>query len=215
MNFEQAPEQPDLRTPRLSQKHTNRLTIIGIILTIAGIGLFAYFVYSVGVGEIVNNISRFGIDGFAIILALYFLRICMRSAAWTMSVYEPYFLKMKDARAALETRHNAIIALSAHAHALFRPVVAGYEQVLAQLIRGKTKDLRTRMANIEVYRGTVLHRMDDIGNYLNWYEATQLGARSDAFEGFLRAAREAEKDTRKPSSTEAIAQYLDALQKEF
>jgi hypothetical protein len=97
VNFEQAPEQPDLRTPRLSQKHTNRLTIIGIILTIAGIGLFAYFVYSVGVGEIVNNISRFGIDGFVIILALYFLRICMRSAAWTMSVYEPYFLKMKDA----------------------------------------------------------------------------------------------------------------------
>jgi len=134
----------------------------------------------------------------------------------TFSLTEfPVFLKMKDARAALETRHNAIIALSAHAHALFRPVVAGYEQVLAQLIRGKTKDLRTRMANIEVYRGTVLHRMDDIGNYLNWYEATQLGARSDAFEGFLRAAREAEKDTRKPSSTEAIAQYLDALQKEF
>ena len=84
MNFEQAPEQPDLRTPRLSQKHTNRLTIIGIVLTLAGIGLFAYFVYSVGVGEIVNNISRFGIDGFAIILAFYFLRICMRSAAWTL-----------------------------------------------------------------------------------------------------------------------------------
>jgi hypothetical protein len=70
VNFEQAPEQPDLRTPRLSQKHTNRLTIIGIVLTVAGIGLFAYFVYSVGVGEIVNNISRFGIDGFGIILAL-------------------------------------------------------------------------------------------------------------------------------------------------
>ncbi len=97
MNFEQAPEQSDLRRPRLSQRHTNRLTILGIILTFAGIGLFAYFVYSVGVGEIVNNISRFGVDGFAIILALYFLRICMRSAAWTLSVYEPYFLKLKDA----------------------------------------------------------------------------------------------------------------------
>jgi hypothetical protein len=134
----------------------------------------------------------------------------------TFSLTEfPDFLKIKDARAALAARHDAVIALSARANALFRPVVAGYEQVLAMLIRGKTKDLRTRMANIEVYRGTVLHRMDDIGNYLNWYEATQLGARSDAFEGFLRAAREAEKDTRKPSSTEAIAQYLDALQKEF
>ena len=96
MNLEQAPEQSDLRTPRLSQKHTNRLTIIGIILTVVGIGLFAYFVYSVGVGEIVNNISRFGFDGFAIILALYFLRICMRASAWSLSVYEPYVLRMKD-----------------------------------------------------------------------------------------------------------------------
>ena len=97
MNFEQAPEQPDLRTPRLSQKHTNRLTIIGIVLTIGGIGLFAYFVYAVGVGEIAANIDRFGTAGFAVILAVYFLRICARAGAWTLSVYEPYKLRMKDA----------------------------------------------------------------------------------------------------------------------
>ncbi|MEO8573222.1 MAG: lysylphosphatidylglycerol synthase domain-containing protein, partial [Pyrinomonadaceae bacterium] len=101
MNFEQAPEQPDIRTPRLSAKQTNRLTILGIILTIGGIALFAYFVYAVGVGEIAANIDKFGIAGFAVILAVYFLRICARAAAWTLSVYEPYKLRMKDAIAAV------------------------------------------------------------------------------------------------------------------
>jgi hypothetical protein len=96
VNFEPAPEQPELRAPRLSAKHTNRLTILGIILTIGGVGLFAYFIYSVGIGEIVANIGRFGLDGFAVIVAVYFVRICSRAAAWKLSVYEPYALRMKD-----------------------------------------------------------------------------------------------------------------------
>lgn len=97
VNFEQAPIDPDIRTPRLSAKHTNRLTILGIVLTIGGIALFAYFVYAVGIGEIVANIGRFGIAGFAVILAVHFLRICARAAAWKLSVYGPYALRMKDA----------------------------------------------------------------------------------------------------------------------
>ncbi len=96
MNLEQAPEQPELRTPRLSAKHTYRLTILGIALTIGGIALFAYFVYAVGVGEIVANIERFGVAGFAVIVGIYFLRICARAGAWKLSVYEPYTLRMKD-----------------------------------------------------------------------------------------------------------------------
>ena len=96
MNLEQAPEQPDLRRPRLSAKHTNRLTILGIFLTVGGIALFAYFVYAVGMGEIVANIGRFGVAGFAVIVAVYFVRICARAGAWALSVYEPYSLRMKD-----------------------------------------------------------------------------------------------------------------------
>lgn len=96
MNFEQAPKDPDFRTPRLSAKHTSRLTIIGAILTIGGISLFSYFVYAVGVSEIIANIDRFGFAGFAVILAIYFLRICARAGAWTLSVYAPYSLRMKD-----------------------------------------------------------------------------------------------------------------------
>ena len=97
MNFEPAPNDPSFRRPSLSAKHTNRLTILAVILTAAGIALFAYFVYAVGVDEIVANIRQFGFAGFAVILGIYFLRICTRATAWTLSVYEPYSLSMKDA----------------------------------------------------------------------------------------------------------------------
>ncbi len=66
------------------------------MLTLCGIALFSYFVYAVGVGEIAANVSRFGLVGFGVIVCIYFCRICLRSAAWTLSVYEPYSLRMKD-----------------------------------------------------------------------------------------------------------------------
>ena len=101
MNFEPAPIDPDIPRTRLSPKHKSRLTALGIVLTAGGIALFAYFVYAVGVDEIVGNIQQFGLAGFAVILGIYFLRICCRAGAWTMSVYEPYNLRMKDAVSAV------------------------------------------------------------------------------------------------------------------
>ena len=92
INVEKAGGNPQ----RISPKHINRLKVFGLFLTLIGIGLFSYFVYSVGVNEIAGNVQRFGIAGFAIILATYFARICMRGAAWKLSVYAPYSLRLKD-----------------------------------------------------------------------------------------------------------------------
>lgn len=39
---------------------------------------------------------RFGVAGFAVILAIYFGRICTRAFAWKLSVHEPYSLSIKD-----------------------------------------------------------------------------------------------------------------------
>ena len=66
------------------------------LLTIFGIGLFALLIYSVGFHEIVEGIGRFGFAGFAVILAIYFVRITARSLAWKLSVYSPYYLSLRD-----------------------------------------------------------------------------------------------------------------------
>jgi len=83
-------------TAQTSATKYNRLKIAAVVLTLAGAGLFSYFIYSVGVSEIVDGISRFGAAGFAVILALYFLRIGVRAYAWTLSVHEPYSLTLRD-----------------------------------------------------------------------------------------------------------------------
>jgi hypothetical protein len=91
-NVENAPPRP----PPISEKHYNRLKMIGLVLTVGGIALFCYFVWSVGLTELLGNIEKFGFAGFAVILALYFARILTRATAWTLSVYQPYELSLKD-----------------------------------------------------------------------------------------------------------------------
>lgn len=75
---------------------SGRLKAAAVAATILGIGLFAYFIYAVGVGEILEGIERFGFLGFALIMSLYFIRILSRSLAWKLCVHEPYSLRMRD-----------------------------------------------------------------------------------------------------------------------
>ena len=96
MSLEPTVENTTIKPQRISAKHVNRLKVLGAVLTLAGVGLFSYFVYSVGLDEILKNIQKFGIAGFAIILVLYFIRIVLRGEAWKLSVYEPYSLSIRD-----------------------------------------------------------------------------------------------------------------------
>lgn len=88
-------ENTGVRPTPIQSKHYNRLKLLGVLLTSGGIVLFCYFVWSVGVREIVGNIEKFGIAGFAAILAIYFVRITMRATAWKLSVYQPYSLSLR------------------------------------------------------------------------------------------------------------------------
>ena len=101
MNPETQTENQGFETPQISSKNKGRLKIVGIVLTLAGVSLFSYFVYTVGFSEILNNVERFGIVGFAVILGLYFVRICVRAGAWSLSVHEPYTLKVRHAAKAV------------------------------------------------------------------------------------------------------------------
>lgn len=86
---------PKPATP--AQRRFIRLKLTAVVLTLFGIGLFGYFIYSVGFGEIIDGIERFGIAGFAVILLLYLGRIYVRSYAWHLSVHEPDKLRLRDA----------------------------------------------------------------------------------------------------------------------
>ena len=91
----QGPDQGE-NQPRINAKNATRLKVLGTVLTVGGLFLFGYFVYSTGVDEIAANIANFGWLGFGVILALYAARITMRGLAWKLSVYDPYHLGLKD-----------------------------------------------------------------------------------------------------------------------
>ena len=89
-------EQNKSNSVKSNRRHLNRLKIAAVLFTLGGIGLFAYFIYSVGIGEILTGIENIGFDGFAIILIIYFLRILCRAIAWRLSVFDPHKLDLKD-----------------------------------------------------------------------------------------------------------------------
>ncbi len=123
------------------------------------------------------------------------------------------FLKLPAARAAMAARQKEMVALSAQTNPLFRPIIAEYDEVFSLLARGKTRRIAERLEAIAEFRASVLHRMDKIADYLNWYEATQFGTRTNDFDSFLKAAREVTRvETRR---NDPIARYLDALEKEY
>lgn len=82
--------------PVIPTARFSRLKIAAAVLTLFGLILFGYFVYAVGFWEIVEGIERFGVVGFGVILANYFLRICTRAWAWKLAVHEPDHLAMSD-----------------------------------------------------------------------------------------------------------------------
>jgi hypothetical protein len=123
------------------------------------------------------------------------------------------FIKLPASREVLRARQTALVALSARANALFRPVIAEYEQIVMLLSRGKSRGVDQRLAKAESYRQEVLRRLAQIEDYMNWFEATQLGIRSDAFDSYLKTAAEiAEQENR---ASDQITRYLDQLEREL
>jgi hypothetical protein len=82
--------------PQTKRTYFTRLHVAGLLLTIFGIGLFSYFIYSVGLDDLTARVDRFGLVGFGLILGLHFFRVCARAFSWKLSVHEPYELAMRD-----------------------------------------------------------------------------------------------------------------------
>lgn len=96
MNTDTKVPESKFQVPSSKSKHINRLKIAAVLFTILGIGLFIYFVATVGFHEILLGVGKIGFDGFAAILIIYFLRILIRATSWKLSVYAPYKLSVRD-----------------------------------------------------------------------------------------------------------------------
>ena len=75
---------------------SKRFTPFGIIFTILGIALFAYFVKKAGLAEIWTDIKQLG-AGFLLVMLVSSARPIVRSAAWTQTFQGEHRLRFRDA----------------------------------------------------------------------------------------------------------------------
>lgn len=122
------------------------------------------------------------------------------------------YLKLTASRPLLTANQAAVLTLSAQANALYRGIVAEYEQIFGLLARGKTHGLKDRLTRLGSIRESLLRRRSEIADYLNWFEATQMHANEHAFDGYIKAANAL---STAPSRNDPITRYLDEIAQEL
>ncbi|MEA3210025.1 MAG: hypothetical protein QOE70_3082 [Chthoniobacter sp.] len=123
------------------------------------------------------------------------------------------YLKLPASRQVIARQQVALAGLSARANGLLRPVVAEYQEVCALLARGKTHGVAARLEQAAQLRTAVVRRAEEIADYLNWFEATQMGSRSHAFDNYLKTANELSEQDRQ--HRDPVAGYLDELERQY
>jgi hypothetical protein len=121
------------------------------------------------------------------------------------------FAKAPGATAALNVLSVRLLGLEADGSPLMREVVAAYQGLVVDLARHQSTHLKERLAALTAYRSKLLDHMDQIADYLNWYEATQRTQASGAFDEYIRTADEIDTDIQ-PHRTDAITKYMDSVE---
>ncbi len=125
------------------------------------------------------------------------------------------YLKNPASRTLLKQTATALSALGATAHPLFRPIIYEYQLIASNLARGKTRRITARLNAATKYRELVLQKMDQIADYMNWFEATRVPTRSTAFDDYLKSARDLTATDTGVRRDDAISRYLDQMSEQY
>ena len=120
------------------------------------------------------------------------------------------FVKLPQARTILANAASGLQALTAQADPLYRPITGEYHAIVEELQRGKTRHVDVRLKNIAKYREMISTRTEQVADYLNWFEATQMVTRSNSFEDYMKTANELSDDA--PKRDDLISKYLDDIE---
>jgi hypothetical protein len=118
-----------------------------------------------------------------------------------------------DEKAAVTQMSQALLLLVGTAHPVVRPAAREYQQIAALLARGKRRGIAKRLSHLEVTRKELAARMEEIDDYMNWFEATQMESQSGAFSDYLKAATQSQISP--PRRRDPLSIYLDALADHF
>jgi len=115
-----------------------------------------------------------------------------------------------EEKVAVNRMSQGLLLLVGTAHPVLRPVAREYQQIAAQLLRGKRRGIAKRVLYLTGTRKELAARMGDIDDYMNWFEATQMENQSGAFSDYLKAANQSQVSA--PRRRDLLSVYLDALE---
>jgi len=114
---------------------------------------------------------------------------------------------------ALNELSQNLVLFTIRANPVMRPIVREYQQIAALLARGKRKRIIERLARLQMTHTKLVARMNDVNDYMNWFEATQSNSRSGVFADYLKAAGDSQIPA--PRRRDALSVYLDSLAEQF
>lgn len=121
------------------------------------------------------------------------------------------FIRLPEHALVLNGLSENLMVLGVRANPVCRPIVLEYQEIAALLARGKTHGIRRRLAQLKSAREMLMTRVQQMDDYMNWFEATQSHGRSGRFVGYLKTTDEAANVRRH----DAISVYLDSLESQF
>jgi hypothetical protein len=103
-----------------------------------------------------------------------------------------------------------LLLLAASANPAMRPIVTEYQDIAQRIAAGKRHGLGERLARLNARRTRLVARMNDVDDYMNWFEATQAKTKSGVFADYLKTADEQREA--QPRRRDALSVYLDAVE---
>ena len=118
-----------------------------------------------------------------------------------------------DEKMALRQLNRDLLVFVAQANPVLRPIAREYEQITALLARGKRRGVAKHLSHLGATRKQLAARMNDIDDYMNWFEATQMKNRSGNFTDYLKAVDQSHLSESK--RRDPLSVYVDALENQF
>ena len=129
---------------------------------------------------------------------------------WELKDYAK-FIRLPERAAVLYALSENLTVLGVRANFVCRPIILEYQRIASTLARGKTSGIGRRLTRLANMRETLISRVQEIDDYMNWFEATQSSARSGTFIEYLKTAEE----TATTRRHDAISVYLDSIENQM
>jgi len=124
------------------------------------------------------------------------------------------FVDHPKAPLVLENCRQALEGVRVRCFPLYRPIIDQYQAAVERLMKGDTAGVEELLAEGDDLRGQIRSVMTRAKDFMNYYEATQVGQRSGDFKGYHELLDQMR--SQKPKSRgDRISTHLDELEREF